>query len=189
MPVTCFLTKIGNLKQLLQSTSLRFLKSFEGNLVRVDCTSSSNSIKEIIFYKICRGSASFEETMTSTFPSNKSTNLPLNSVRKPRSVLLCSHKITCTPRDTASKMSWCDISPVRYTSACFPRSTLAPEPAHRAIVWMELWSGSSDVLLWAAAKRICLRLRWFLIRLINSERVTGECRVQRRPWPVPSIGI
>ena len=164
MPVTCFLIKIGNLKQLLQSISLWFLKSIEGNLVHVDCTSSSNSIQEIIFYKIWRGSASFEETMT-------------------------SHKITCAPCDTASRMSWCDISPVRYTSACFPRSMLAPEPAHRAIVWTELWSGSSDVLLWAAAKRICSRLRWLLIRLINSERVTGECRVQRRPWPVPSIGI
>jgi len=81
------------------------------------------------------GSLSRDDKQTSTRPSNSECSWCWRTVRKPRSVLLCSHKMTDVPQCTASSMSWCDISPVINKSACTPDSTAVPEPAHTATLF------------------------------------------------------
>ena len=43
-------------------------------------------------------------------------------------------RTTLWPVAMAARTSWCDISPVKYTSARVPRSIEPPEPAHMLIV-------------------------------------------------------
>ena len=57
-----------------------------------------------------------------------------STLRKPLSELECSARRTVDPAWTASRTSWCDISPVSHTSERVPLSTELPDPAHDAIV-------------------------------------------------------
>lgn len=88
-----------------------------------------------IVYTVFRGSQSNAETKTSAlFLKMSFCKVFWNTLKNPLSESLWLHSTTWTPFWTASKMSWCNISPVRYRSACTPFNTELPEPAHKATV-------------------------------------------------------
>lgn len=101
-------------------------------------------------------------------------------LKNPLSVFVWSHRITVVPRCIASNTVWCESSPVSWRSTFFaPANTLEPEPAQTAIVFI----GESNVLLFANARRICLRpvnvLTFSIVSLIVREFFNSIIR----PYP------
>lgn len=121
VPWSCNETQLHGIHILAPQVTQREQVKFSGLLITV-----------LTSYITFKGSLSCRETNTSTWLFSTSWRRPCTTFRKPRSVLLWSHKTTLVPLQTASRTSWCDISPVRYKSALTPRRTLEPEPAHTA---------------------------------------------------------
>ena len=72
--------------------------------------SNKNSIHNFAkIHTILTGSLSILEINIST--SSFSSSIALRTFKNPLSVLLCSQRMHVTPLETASRISWCDISP------------------------------------------------------------------------------
>lgn len=74
----------------------------------------------VFSYTTWRGSLSFSDTTMLILFCRWTASASRSSDKKPRSVLLCSHRITLIPLVTASRTSWWDISPAiwRKKEAC-----------------------------------------------------------------------
>lgn len=62
-------------------------------------------------YITWRGSLSVSDKIMLTLLSKWATSISWRSERKPRSVLLCSQRMTFIPWEAVSRISWWDISP------------------------------------------------------------------------------
>ena len=132
--------------------------------------------KLICIHIIFKGSVSFSDTTTSTWLSSILVSFLANNFKYPLSVFECSQSMTEVPAWTASRTSWCDISPVIHKSAWQPARTLAPDPAHTPIDFISESEEKTSIRsnFWPLA--ICkVHIIWEGHKILQNLYLTFDC--------------